>query len=102
LTASLLYGLAWLLSSALAGGYFPKGVVPFACAEYLSAYMGSLTQHRPAMVKLAKCWRATQMHCCQMAEFWATGLKNGPVKLLASLEISGLESGPIPNFLIAA
>jgi hypothetical protein len=37
-----------------------------------------------------------------MAEFWAAELKNGPVKLLAALEISGLESGPIPNFLIAA
>jgi hypothetical protein len=24
-----------------------------------------------------------QIHCCQMAEFWAAGLKNGPVKLLA-------------------
>jgi hypothetical protein len=23
-------------------------------------------------------------HCCQMAEFWAAGLKNGPVKLLAA------------------
>jgi thiamine pyrophosphate-dependent acetolactate synthase large subunit-like protein len=22
-------------------------------------------------------------HCCQMAEFWAAGLKNGPVKILA-------------------
>jgi hypothetical protein len=41
-------------------------------------------------------------HCCQMAEFWAAGLKNGAVKLLAAWEISGQESGPIPNFLIAA
>jgi hypothetical protein len=23
-------------------------------------------------------------HCCQMAEFWAAGLKNGPEKLLAA------------------
>jgi hypothetical protein len=23
-------------------------------------------------------------HCCQMAEFWAAGLKNGSVKLLAA------------------
>jgi hypothetical protein len=23
-------------------------------------------------------------HCCQMAEFWAAGHKNGPVKLLAA------------------
>jgi hypothetical protein len=37
-----------------------------------------------------------------MAEFWAAGLKNGPVKILAAQEISGLESGPIPNFIIAA
>ena len=36
-------------------------------------------------------------HCCQMAEFWAAGPKNGPGKLLAAKEISGLESGPIPN-----
>jgi hypothetical protein len=41
-------------------------------------------------------------HCCQMAEFWDAGLKNGPVKLLAAWEISGQEPGPIPNFLIAA
>jgi hypothetical protein len=34
-------------------------------------------------------------HCCQMAEFSAAGLKNGPVKLLAAYEISGLESGRI-------
>jgi hypothetical protein len=25
-----------------------------------------------------------KVHCCQMAEFWAAGLKNGPVKLLAA------------------
>ncbi len=24
------------------------------------------------------------LHCCQVAEFWAAGLKNGPVKLLAA------------------
>jgi hypothetical protein len=54
------------------------------------------------MVKLAKSLRATQMHCCQKAKFWAAELKNGPVKLLAALEISSLEGGPIPNFLIAA
>ncbi len=41
-------------------------------------------------------------NCCQMAVFWAAGHKNGPVKLLTAYEISGLESGPIPNFLIAA
>jgi hypothetical protein len=32
---------------------------------------------------------------CQMAEFRAAGPKNGPVKLLAAQEISGLESGRI-------
>jgi hypothetical protein len=37
-----------------------------------------------------------------MAEFLATGLKNGPVKILAAKEISGLESGPIPNFITVA
>jgi hypothetical protein len=37
-----------------------------------------------------------------MAEFRAAGPKNGPVKFLAAQEVSGLESGPTPNFLIAA
>ncbi len=41
-------------------------------------------------------------HWCHMAEFRAAGPKNGPAKFLAALEVSGLESGPIPNFLIAA
>jgi hypothetical protein len=26
----------------------------------------------------------SSFHCCQMAEFWAAGLKNGPVKILAT------------------
>jgi hypothetical protein len=29
-------------------------------------------------------WRHVNGLCCQMAEFWAAGLKNGPVKLLAA------------------
>jgi hypothetical protein len=33
---------------------------------------------------LLQCTGLDLEHCCQLAEFWAAGLKNGPVKLLAA------------------
>ncbi len=44
---------------------------------------------------------AQSHHCCQVAQFWATGLKSDPVKILAALKISRVEI-QIPNFIIAA
>ena len=80
---------------------FPLLVLSTSYCKPVSLY-GLTDSTQTCRGKLAKCWHATQMHCCQMVKFWATGLKNVPVKLFAALEISGLESGPVPNFLIAA
>jgi hypothetical protein len=37
-----------------------------------------------------------------MAKFWAAGLKNCPENIFVAEKIRGLESGPIPNFIMAA